>query len=102
MESRLELHEELKGILGTDKVYFQPPESIKLSYPCIVYERSDISSKRANNKHYYSVNCYTLTVIDKNPDSQFANQILEHFKMCRFNRRFVTDNLYHDVLILYF
>ena len=30
----------LESIPGVEKVYFQPPESVKLVYPCILYEYS--------------------------------------------------------------
>ena len=40
MASRLNLHNSLIEALGTKSVYFQPPESVKLVYPCIIYEES--------------------------------------------------------------
>ena len=50
MESRrLKLHERLVEILGTDHVYFQPPENFKLEYPAIVYSRKQISNRFADN-----------------------------------------------------
>ena len=41
MKTRYELHEFLCEILGSRNVYFQPPESVKMKYPAIVYERTD-------------------------------------------------------------
>ena len=46
---RTDLHEILKEILGSDNVYFQPPESYKMEYPCIVYERSALTTRFADN-----------------------------------------------------
>ena len=41
MKTWNELQEVLQGILGNDgKAYFQPPENLKLKYPCIVFERN--------------------------------------------------------------
>ena len=34
----LNLHDEFIQILGTQNVYFQPPASTKLKYPCIIYK----------------------------------------------------------------
>ena len=41
MASRLNLQDKLEEVLGSKQVYFQPPESLKLKYPCIVYSRSN-------------------------------------------------------------
>jgi hypothetical protein len=102
MASRLSLHEELCNILGTRNVYFQPPESIKLSYPCIVYSKSDIDTRSANNRIYTSINQYQLTVMDEDPDSEIHEKILSYFQMCRFDRAFASNNLNHKVLTLYY
>ena len=102
MASRLELHEELCDILGTRNVYFQPPESIKLSYPCIVYSRFSIDKMNANDSLYKKTNGYEVIVIDRDPDSDISDRILEHFSMCRFDREYTTENLYHNSLTLHY
>ena len=99
--SRLDLHEILCETLGSRNVYFQPPESIKLKYPCIVYERSYVQTLKADNLNYISINRYTVTVIDKNPDSGIADKLL-NLPYTSFDRHFVSDNLNHDVLTLYY
>lgn len=101
MGQRLNLHNILIGILGTtnedvSRVYFQPPETINLTYPCIVYERSRINTNFANNKPYAQQKMYTVTVIDKNPDSLIPDKISK-LPMCTFSRHFTADNLNHDV-----
>lgn len=47
MANRLNLHEEFATLLGSNNVYFQPPESVKLNYPCIKYSRVGIDSKKS-------------------------------------------------------
>ena len=101
MGQRLNLHNILIDILGTtnedvSRVYFQPPETIKLTYPCIVYERSRINTNFANDKPYAQQKQYTVTVIDKNPDSLIPDKISK-LPMCTFSRHFTADNLNHDV-----
>ncbi len=98
---RLVLHEKLKAILGSENVYYQPPESVKIKYPAIVYSRSNIENTHANNKVYYQKTSYEVTVIGKQPDSETADKI-SLLPFCRFNRHFVSDNLYHDVFTIYF
>ncbi|NBI91913.1 hypothetical protein D3Z45_15365 [Lachnospiraceae bacterium] len=88
-------------LLGSRNVYFQLPESVKLNYPCIVYERSGIRIDSANNKAYLKHNQYTVTYIDEDPDSEIPDKLLE-LGYCRFNTHFTADNLNHDVFTLYF
>lgn len=102
MESRLKLHEELCAIFGSRNVYFQPPESTKLEYPCIVYEKSRVTRRSANNRQYLSHDQYTVTVIDRDPDSDMEDRIMEYFPMCSFDRSFSSDGLNHSVLTLYY
>lgn len=101
MGTRLNLQTMLEGLLGTDKVYFQPPPSHMLSYPCIVYSRSNIRSRHGDNRPYKLDNQYTITVIDANPDSAIPKKVAE-LSQCVFDRHFTSDNLNHDVFnILY-
>lgn len=102
MASRLKLHEELCELLGSRNVYFQPPESVRLVYPCIVYSLSGVNKLNANNDSYKTDKRYELTVIDSDPDSEFYEKILNHFRMCSLDRPFVSDNLNHWVLTLYY
>lgn len=98
---RLELHEILCGVLGSRNVYFQPPESIKMKYPAIVYTRYTIQNGYADNNVYNQSNAYQVTVIDKEPDSNIVEKI-SALPFCRFVRHFETDNLNHDVFYLYY
>ena len=102
MANRLELHEEFCNILGSRNAYFQPPASIKLNYPCIVYSISSVNKKNANDKMYKSMNEYKVVVIDSDPDSEIPNKIIAHFPMCRFDRAYTSDNLNHSALSLYY
>lgn len=102
MANRLELHEEFCNILGSRNAYFQPPASIKLNYPCIVYSISSVNKQNANDKMYKSMNEYKVVVIDSDPDSEIPNKIIAHFPMCRFDRAYTSDNLNHSALSLYY
>lgn len=101
MASRLELQAMFEELLGSRNVYFQPPETLKLSYPAIVYSREPIENRYANNSVYMQSVRYSVTVIDKNPDSELPFKISQ-LPMCRQDRRFKSDNLNHDVFTLYY
>ena len=100
MASRLKLHEAFCEILGTRNVYFQPPASVKLQYPAIVYSRKDFSIKRANDAAYIIVPGYEGTLIDNNPDSEYLEKILQ-LEHCRFDRHYKADRLNHDTFTIY-
>ncbi len=101
MKSRLELQSLLEELLGSRNVYFQPPESIKIKYPCIIYEKSDETNRFADNTHYARFKRYDITVIDKNPDSEIPDKIA-NLETAAFERQFIADNLYHNVYRIYF
>lgn len=102
MASRLELHEELCKILGSRNVYFQPPESVKMQYPCIRYSEVAPDLKRANDRVYLGTKRYELIVIDPKTESEIDEKILYHFQMCSFDRGYTSNNLNHKVLTLYY
>ena len=101
MASRLQLHNKLVELLGSKNVYYQPPESIKMEYPAIVYSRSKIDSAFADNTAYMLSNKYEIIVIDMKPDNNIINHI-NSIPYCRHDRCYKADNLYHDVFILYY
>jgi len=100
MVTRLDLQNKLEEILGARRVYFQPPESVKLKYPCIIYGLNRIENKTANDCVYKQDTYYEITVIDTNPDNTYKNDVSK-IPSCRYDRRYVADNLYHDVFVLY-
>lgn len=101
MASRLELQSLLEQILGSRNVYYQPPASVLMKYPAIVYSRSDIVATHANNIPYTLTNAYEIILIDKNPDSEYVKKIMS-LPMCIYDRHYISDNLNHDVFTLYF
>lgn len=98
---RLELHNILCELLGSSNVYFQPPETIKMKYPAIVYELNDIESKHADDGVYLSKREYLITLIDKDPDNEFVGKV-SSIPTCRFNRHYQSDNLNHYVFTVFY
>ena len=101
MGNRLNLHEELKTILGSKNVYFQPPETIKMHYPAIVYSLATIKHLPADDLGYLKYRAYLLILIDPNPDSEIVDKILELPK-CRFDRAYAADNLNHWAFTVFY
>lgn len=84
-----------------DNVYFQPPENVKLKYPCIIYKERTADTVYADDYPYRFTKCYTVTYIDSNPDSTVPEKIAM-LQMCREDNKFTSDNLNHTVFVLYF
>lgn len=101
MADRVELQYILEGILGSKQVYFQPPASVSMRYPAIVYSLSDISVLHANDRKYQKTRKYMVTLIDKNPDSKYVDPILS-LPLTSFDRSYAAENLNHFVFTLYF
>ncbi len=100
-ERRLQLHEVLCEVLGSEHAYFQPPESVKMKYPAIVYSLDDIENVHADDGVYLSHRRYQIIVIDKDPDSEIVGRVAS-LPTCQFNRHYNQENLNHDVFTLYF
>jgi len=99
MAPRLQLHDLL--IEMVDDVYFQPPSNIKMQFPCILYVMDDSHSEFADNRPYLQAKRYQVTVVDRNPDSPLPD-LVEDLPLCRFERRFATDELNHWVYNVFF
>lgn len=100
-ERRQELHAELVEILGSDNVYYEPPESFKMKYPCIVYTRENMSLRRADNRIYSSETEYQITYISRTADDEIIDSIIDRFGDISHSRHFVSDKLHHDVFYIY-
>lgn len=101
MGSRVELQTLLEATLGSRNVYFQPPESLKINYPAIVYNIDDRPTYFADDNPYIVRKRYKVIVIDKNPDSIIPDKV-GSLKACKFTTTYVKDNLHHNVYNLFF
>jgi hypothetical protein len=101
MDSRPSLQTMLEELIESRNVYNNPPASVKMKYPAIVYCRNGIENLHADDSVYKQNNSYTLTVIDEDPDSEIVKKISK-LPLCKWIRHFKSDNLNHDVFTLYY
>ena len=99
--TRVELDRILRTTLGSTNVYYDPPESFKLKYPCIVYSLAGHSETFADDNDYYGMKRYTLTYITQDADDPMADT-LDKIRYCRLNRPYASDGLYHFAYDIYF
>lgn len=101
MGRRVDLHNLICETIGSRNAYYQPPATVKLKYPCVVYRLDDMPIIHADNKPYHWDHAYLLTVIDRDPESEIREKIAA-LPTCRFQRFFVSDNLNHYVFRVYY
>ena len=102
MAQRLDLQAELEDMMGPGvMVKFQPPPGYKLTYPCCLYEQSNGNTKFAANRPYVFTKKYTVTIIDRNPDTVYPEIMAMRFPMCVMDRAYPADGLNHYVFTLY-
>lgn len=104
MEPRLKLDALLRKMLRqarkAENLYFQPPSGYRLKYPCIVYSESRIQNRHANDKVYLQHPFYTVTVIDRDPDSKLKTAV-SVLPKCAYDRSFISDGMYHTTFTIY-
>lgn len=96
---RNEFHTILEAI--TPNVYFDPPDNLQMSYPCIRYIRDDIDTEFAGDKPYSLTKRYQITVIDRDVDSPLPD-VVAHLPMCRHDRHYKAMDLIHDIFNIFF
>ena len=118
MELRSDLlMKELKDLLGTNEVYFQPSDVAGtagvvseypyifsgIEYPCFIIKRTSAYQPKANDKTYLFRPAYEVTYINRDePDPDMLYKVGQRFSLCNYQRHFVSDNLHHDVWVIYY
>lgn len=99
MGNRLNLDAMFEKLLGSNEVYFQPPASVKMQYPAIVYRRYNINNEHADDEVYTQSLEYEVIVIDRDPDSEIVMKV-SRLPRCKHERHYTADGLNHDAFKL--
>lgn len=88
----------LQAILGSKNVYFQPPESVKLKYPCIVYNISKNDPEFADDEVYDLKHRYIVRLIcdSVDYDGPLKDKITKILKV-PMTQVYSRDGLYHCI-----
>ena len=100
MKTRLQLHNELLSF--TANVYYHPPSSIKMKFPCIVYNLSNVNKTSADNMGYKYDKRYSVIYITSVPNDDIIMQLLDRFNQCSFDRHYIADGLHHYSFNMYY
>lgn len=100
MDNRLEFHEKLCKLLGSENCYFQPPSDILLKYPCIVYYEKDIVSVHADDIMFLAHYVFSVTWITKMANIDIPIKVMKAFSSCKLDQIFASENLMHYVFTI--
>lgn len=96
--NRIELHGILQDVMvaggETPLLYYQPPESVKLAYPCIIYKLADLTADYADDVPYRRAIRFDITYITRSPISSVPD-VLSLQPQFAFDRYYTFENLHH-------
>ena len=96
--NRLNLHDSLSSIMQSEgeepHLYYQPPEDVKLQYPCVIYKLASFTSRYADNLPYHQYVHFDVTYITRSPKSTVPVELVKTPNF-NFDRYYVVDNLHH-------
>lgn len=100
LADRQAIHNLLLTLPGVAKIYYQPPSNVQLEYPCVIYQRDDVSKKHADNQPYFRKNEWMVTTIEMDSDIPISEAV-GALQTSEFNRSYNNDGLFHNVHILH-
>ena len=101
MGTREELDAMLVETLGSENVYFQPPENLRIAYPCIIYSLAGHYTRSADNATYHREREYDLLYITRDPDDAMIDTLAD-LPLCGMKKPYTADNLHHYPYTIYF
>lgn len=108
MDGRLKLQDDLEktqglafdSILNGPAVYFQPPPTVEMVYPCIRYKKDGGRIRHADNNPYKTWKKYLITIIDPNPDSIIPDEVSK-LSGVSYVQNYTANGLHHTVYSVY-
>lgn len=96
-----ELQAVFEELLGSRNVYYNPPESVRMSYDAIRFKRRNINNKFASDTVYVQLPpTFEVVVITRDPDASIIEKVSK-LPRCRFVTSYTTDNLHHNIFTIH-
>lgn len=90
----------LRKAVDHDRVYFQPPENLKLGYPAVVFHLTKIKVDHADDAPYKGAREYMITLITKEPEPDALEEILK-IPYTTLDSTYISDGMNHFVFTSY-
>ena len=101
MAPRTQLQSLLETLLGSENVYFNPPVTTQIAYPCIIYSRDLSNVQHADNEPFRRTKRYQVKLISEDPDDGTFEE-LAGLPMSTHSRSFKVGQLNHDVFDIFY
>lgn len=90
----------LQQVVQHNRVYFQPPENLKIGYPAVVFHLSKIEIDHASDAPYKGAREYSVTLITKDPEPDVIDEILK-IPYSSLDTTYISDGMNHFVFTVY-
>lgn len=90
----------LRKAVDHNRVYFQPPENLKIGYPAVIFHLSKIKVDRADDSPYKGEREYSVTLITKEPEPEVLDEILK-IPYTTLDTTYIADGMNHFVFTTY-
>ena len=90
----------LQKAVNHNRVYFQPPENIKIGYPAVIFHLSKVKLDHADDVPYKGAREYSVTLITKDPEPEVLDEILK-IPYTTLDTTYITDGMNHFVFTTY-
>lgn len=90
----------LQQAVQHNRVYFQPPENLKIGYPAVVFHLSKIKIDRASDVPYKDAKEYSVNLITKDPEPDVIDEILK-IPYSSLDTTYISDGMNHFVFTVY-
>lgn len=99
--TRVEFRDKLRSLKEGVHTYFQPPSSVRITYPCFIYSREVGRTIRADDRRYGYAEGYEVIYITTDPDTDVPQKVMDAFTYCSDGKPYITDGLYHYPFTIY-
>lgn len=90
----------LQKAVDHNRVYFQPPENLKIGYPAVIFHLSKIKLDHADDVPYKGAREYSVTLIAKEPEPKVLDEILK-IPYTTLDTTYIVDGMNHFVFTTY-
>lgn len=90
----------LQKAVDHNRVYFQPPENLKIGYPAVIFHLSKIKLDHADDVPYKGAREYSVTLITKEPEPEVLDEILK-IPYTTLDTTYTADGMNHFVFTTY-
>lgn len=100
MRTYRDLLDLLKKAVDHNRVYFQPPENLKIGYPAVIFHLSKIKLDHADDVPYKGAREYSVTLISKEPEPEALDELLK-IPYTTLDTTYTADGMNHFVFTTY-